>query len=360
MQRTVFQDGRVLRTADFVNEQSFHLAEHRLHNRSHHVWGIGAGLQVVNRDGELAVVPGHAVDGFGRDVVLDSVRSLDLRAFDIRGVDSVDVWLVYAQVRYPGTDDGVDWVSDGAAVELEAAADIDPRQPPGVSASDLMLRDDQQPPDDPARRWPIYLGRITRDLTNPDAPPIIDLERRPYIGLVGSSVETPTGHVWLEVTEGNNGTLSIMVPDGSDTASLTITNDGGVVLNDTLTIDGALEVHGGALVIGPDQNPATLPSDAIEWSLSHADDGGVEELRVVMPHRTGNGPHNRLVVGIWQGGVVVPKLVVDEAGTVVVAGNLIVNGRVQASSIQEAELSDAARAYLAGTQMAGLLSLFGP
>ena len=52
MQRPRFQDGRLLRTSDFVDEQAYHLAQHRRHNITGHVWGIGAGLDVVLLDGD--------------------------------------------------------------------------------------------------------------------------------------------------------------------------------------------------------------------------------------------------------------------------------------------------------------------
>lgn len=64
------------------------------------------------------------------------------------------------------------------------------------------------------------------------------------------------------------------------------------------------------------------------------------------------------MVGTWQDDEFVPRLVVDEGGTVTIAGNLVVGGRVSASSVQEAQLSEEARAYLAGLQATTLLSLF--
>ena len=36
MQRPRFQDGRVLRTSDFVDEQAYHLTGHRRHNTTGH------------------------------------------------------------------------------------------------------------------------------------------------------------------------------------------------------------------------------------------------------------------------------------------------------------------------------------
>ena len=362
MQRPVFQDGRILRTSDFADEQTYHLTEHRRHNRTNHVWGIASGLFPVRLDGNLVVEPGIAVDGYGRDVVLESVRSLDLRGFDIRGVEAVDVWIVYARLRTPGTDDRLDLLSDAAEVELSDAADIDPRQPPGVTDADLVSAATRPPPDDPARRWPVYLGRITRDLAHPETAPVIDVDRRPYIGLVGATVETATREVWLELTDGTDPTVAIQLPKRglANPTPLKVSAADGIVLNDRLTVDGELVVRGGSLSIpppAPPVAPATMPAATTsEWSISHAEVGGAHELRVAMP--MDSLVPNRLVVGAWRNGNFARSLVVDEGGTVTIAGNLVVTGRLQAASVQEAELSDAGKAYLAGLQTTNLLSLF--
>jgi hypothetical protein len=367
MQRPVFQDGRILRTSDFVDEQTYHLTESRRHNRTNHIWGIAAGLGVVRLDGHLVVEPGSAVDAFGRRVVLERAQSLDLRGFDIRGVEAVDVWAVYARTRVAGTGDGVDRLIDSAAVEVtDAVATLDPRQPPGVTPADLAAVAAGQPAsDDPARRWPIYLGTVTRDLTHPEDAPTIELDRRPYIGLVGGAVATPAPDpfTWLEYTTGADPTVSVMLPGtggGPDTTPVKVSATGGVELNDQLTVDGELVLRGGSLSV-PSVTPALPPPAAgpPEWSLSHAEDTVAHELRVAMPIASGPGTvPNRLVVGVWRDGSFARSLVVDQTGTVMVAGNLVVTGYLRASSVQQAQLSAQATAYLAGLQATSLLNLF--
>jgi hypothetical protein len=367
MSRPAYQDDRLLRTSDFVAEQEYHLAAHRRHNATDHVWGVAAGLTIVRLDGDLLVEPGSAVDGFGRDVVLGTARSLDLRGFDIRGVDAVDVWAVYTRTRIPATGDGVDVLVDAAEVEVTDAADIDPRMPPGVTAADLATAAAGSPPDDPARRWPVYLGRVTRDLSNPATPPIIEVDRSPGIGLVGTRVEAPRGGPWhggpwLEFSAGADPSVSVTLPGpgGQGATPLVVSLEKGVVLNGRLTVDGDLEVRGGAVSVLPPQ-PSLDPLEepvVPEWSVSHAEVGTAHELRVAMPPAGNEFVPGRLVVGAWRDGRFTPSLVVDEGGTVVVAGNLVVNGRVEASSVQPAQLSEQARLYLAGLQGISLLSLF--
>jgi hypothetical protein len=359
MQRPHFQAGRVLRTSDFVDEQAYHLNAHRRHNTTGHRWGVAAGLGVVLLDGDLVVEPGLAVDGYGRDVVLDSARGLDLRGFDVRGVEAVDVWVGYDRSRVRAIGDGVDLLVDAAVVEVTDAADIDPRRPPGVDPADLDQPGSRPPPDDPVRRWPVYLGRITRDLTDPDAAPVIETDRRPWIGLVGGSIEAPGGAPWLALEEGPDPTLTLGVPNAAGDVPLTISAADGVYLDAHLTIDGELVLRGGSLVLDPAGPPIPVPSpDTPEWSLSHSIGDVAHELRVAMPAAAAGDLPRRLVVGTWNDDEFVPRLVVDEGGTVAIAGNLVVGGRLEASSVQEAQLSDEARAYLAGLQATSLLSLF--
>jgi hypothetical protein len=359
MDRPVFERGRILQTSDFVDEQAYHIEEHRRHHRTLHVWGIAWGLRVFHLDGNLVVEPGSAIDGFGRNVILDRVHLLDLRSFDIAGINTVDVWIRYAQVRTPGTDCRVDLLGDSAEIDVTAAQDIDPRQPPGVTFADLALAATGPAPDNPSRRWPVYLGRVTRDLADPAAAPVIELDQRPDIGLVGATVQTTDGDVWLELTNGSDPTVSVGLPSGSATGPrpLTVSASKGVELNAELTVDGDLVIRGGSLSVLPPLVPATTAPATPEWSISHAEDSVAHELRVAMPPASGTVP-NRLIVGVWRDGNFARSLVVDEAGTVMISGNLVVAGYLQAASVQEAVVSPAAQAYLAGLQTTNLRSLF--
>ncbi|MFF0097534.1 hypothetical protein ACFYSF_47730 [Streptomyces canus] len=359
MQRPVFADGHLLRTSDFVAEQNYHLAAVRRHNAALHIWGIAAGLEIALLDGDLVVKPGTAIDGFGRYVVLDAARGLDLRTYRIQGTDAVDVWAAYAQDRTESVGDGVDSVTDAARIEYTAARDdLDPRRPSGVPPADLVAGARRQDDVDPARRWPVYLGRVTFDRTRPDAEPEIDLDRRATIGLVGTTVATPDGFVWLELTEDADPAVEVHLPDGAGGTRtlLRVSADAGVELDATLTVDGELVLRGGSLTVLPGALAPAAAAPA-EWSVSHAEDDVTHDLRVAMPAADDSVP-NRLAVGAWRDGQFTPSLVIDGAGTLMVFGNLVVEGRLQATSVQEAQLSEEARAALAGGQTAGLLSLF--
>lgn len=73
---------------DFQDEQSYHEEMLRRHNRLLHEWGVvGDGLQVTKTvdNKNLSVSPGSAIDGRGREVVLDSPGG-SLKIEDVRAV----------------------------------------------------------------------------------------------------------------------------------------------------------------------------------------------------------------------------------------------------------------------------------
>jgi hypothetical protein len=365
MSRSVFEDGRVLRTSDFVADQADHLKRHRLHNNSQHRWGIVAGLDIVNAAGELVVEPGRAVDGYGRDLELTSGRALDLRPFMEREVEEVDVWLVYHQDRLDVAGDGVDRVSDGVQIELRDGQSADARRPPDVPSTDL----DAPAPittDDPRRRWPIFLGRIIRNSAVADGVPTPDLSKRPYAGLIGATVHTPGGELWLDLGAAVTGQLAVQLKEekedqngflGVVTATpLTVSKD-GIVFDRDLTVEGGLVLQAGSVAFGavePSAGEPPVPSK--DWSITHLGVGTGHELRITMPSDASQPP-SRLTIGQVRDGEFVESMAVDDNGTVVIAGNLIVNGNVRAASVQQTEFSEEAQAQLAAVQATPLPAL---
>ncbi|MEU4560131.1 hypothetical protein AB0F72_17245 [Actinoplanes sp. NPDC023936] len=367
MSRSVFEDGRILRTSDFVADQADHLTRHRLHNNSQHRWGIVAGLEIVNVGGELVVQPGRAVDGYGRDLVLTSVQTLDLRLFEQRDVEDVDVWIVYRLEILRAAGDGVDRVSDGARIELDDAQPlVDVRRPPGVPKIDL----EATPPvttDDPGRRWPVFLGRVTRNSTKEDGEPEPVPSTLPYAGLIGATVQHPNGDLWIDLGATTARTVAVKFTEektvGGKPTTVTATpltvGEDGVVFDRQLTVQGDLVLRGGSLAIeSVPATPAGTPQTPIpDWSITHIKAGTDHELRITMPDQAGALP-TRLTVGQVRDGEFVANLTLDENGTMMITGNLIVGGNLKAAKIQEAELSDDARAQLAAVQANSLLAIF--
>ena len=72
--------GMLLGVADFQAEQAYHRGKHRLHNAWAHGWGVlwGLGVSVDLGKGEVAVAPGLALDGRGRELHVDATQCLHI------------------------------------------------------------------------------------------------------------------------------------------------------------------------------------------------------------------------------------------------------------------------------------------
>ncbi len=77
--RPDYHHGQLLLEDDFLAEQSFHIDARRRHNLNCHGWGVVRGLEVIVKGGSSVTVrPGYAIDGLGRDIVLDQAESIDV------------------------------------------------------------------------------------------------------------------------------------------------------------------------------------------------------------------------------------------------------------------------------------------
>ena len=173
--RVNYFDRQHIRLAELRDEQSYHVQMRRRHNLSHHSWGIVTGLELVARpDGQVGVTPGLAIDGYGRELLLVDHRVVGRADFDRYATSRLDVWLEY---QLELSDDRLAPVECGAAdprrkyratelaqlVFTRGGARPDPAHPPGVPA-EAFEPPALDTPDDPRRRWPIYLGRIVMEL----------------------------------------------------------------------------------------------------------------------------------------------------------------------------------------------------
>ncbi len=102
VQRLRYFDGEYLRSYDFTDEQSYHIAMRRLMNLRLHLHGIVYGLDIVmDQDSVLpggpfffSIAPGMAIDKSGREIVVASPYSLTnvLNAPGL-GVGNYEVWI---------------------------------------------------------------------------------------------------------------------------------------------------------------------------------------------------------------------------------------------------------------------------
>jgi hypothetical protein len=72
--------GMLLGVADFEAEQAYHRGKQRLHNAWAHGWGVlwGLGVSVDTAKGEVAVAPGLALDGRGRELHNDLAQCVNV------------------------------------------------------------------------------------------------------------------------------------------------------------------------------------------------------------------------------------------------------------------------------------------
>jgi hypothetical protein len=275
--RVNYFDRQHLRLLELRDEQAYHIGLRRRHNLSHHSWGIVTGLELLQReDGQIALTPGLAIDGYGRELLYLDHFTLTRAEFDRRATSRLDVWLEYGLDRSDDGPGSTECTPEGGKyraheiarlVLLPGAALPNPRLPPGVPVEAL---DPPQldTPDDPARRWPVYLGRVVMDVTSAQPTFVADTTSRVYVGLVGDLVDHPGNAARLEIghrpstdetrtigedtvgySAGPTRDFAVFVPDRTAGASTTL--EPRLLIDDTTTqVMGDTTVHGNLLMDG--------------------------------------------------------------------------------------------------------------
>jgi hypothetical protein len=353
--RVNYFEGQYLRTQDFTDEQAYQLAMQRRHALAHHTWGIATGLALLtDDDGVLAVQPGVAVDGFGRDLVLADRVAIDPRLFDQRSSNVLDVWLLYGRTGSDPTPRGYGSCDDrdsvpfyrwreqpSVRVTVPDPAFPDRRQPAGLTEAELAFDATRQSPDDPERDWPVFLGQVRRNAPNATPPFTIDPSDRPYVGLVGDSVVAPSGLAWIAL--GHD-------PAVADDLAFAVHLDGPTAPQPSLAMDrsgnldlaGRATIHGDAILDGSALAflaPAAHLSTAHPWRIyrTDIDEGAIgrriksasggdlpgKELRIEV------APDGSVVFGTWSPDKKVfrPCLTVGP-DKVTVHGDLVVEGSI--------------------------------
>jgi hypothetical protein len=341
-----------------------------------------------------------AVDGYGRELVVPERLPLPLGAFDDRGSDILDVSLVYdrrvgdaAPAGYGGCDQAGDgpfyrWI-EAPRIEVEPG-DPDPadrRHPPAVPPADQGFSPSRTPPDDPLREWPVFLGRVTRDRSDPSRPTYaVDLAGRPYVDLVGEYVRAASGRAAIQIGEFSqaatggastvpgapaaavNRRFAVFVPEAeTDTTKgqprLAVDKDGKVDIRGDTTVHGdvTIDAHAVEFLAGPARPPNAPP-----WRIYHLDTASLHELRVEMarPNTAAERARTQVVVGTWAkppdsaGPAAFQKcLTVDANCDVTVHGTLSVEGRLNTRETVQAKLSEEARRLGLISAISGITTL---
>jgi hypothetical protein len=364
-----FRERQLLRTADLADEQAYHLAMRRRHHLAQHGWGVVRGLRLALAGGGWTIDPGMAVDGYGRELFVAEPLRVPAEAFAQLESDRLDVWLVYDRTEEttplrgrfdcgPGRHNR--W-REVTRLRLTAADErINPRAPAETPLEDIPFAPHREPPDDPAREWPVYLGVVERVVTGQllPAPP------RPSATLAGESLTAPSGRARLRIGSeeaGDPRRFSVETPDAAGTFAerLSLDRAGELSVRGDTTVGRDIffreregegtetptavdhcspaptllseERAANAVVFSP---PAPLPAEAAPWQIYRSavvEEGRpTRQLRFELGHPADKGDPRvyRFAVGSHSSGRFHACLTVTADCLVTIAGALNVLGRV--------------------------------
>jgi hypothetical protein len=347
--RPHFRERQLLTAAELEREQAYQVAMRRRHLVGSHSWGVVTGLALAAAPDGFAVQPGVAVDGFGRELVVQRpvvLGSAELGELEDSGAD---VWLLYGRVaatppvrgRYdcgPGRHSR--WREQPCLRFTAAREPFEPRRPPGVTRTSLEFEPHAEPPDTAVPAWPVYLGRLTAvdDEKHPGARTYdVDLGRRPYAGAVGESLRNPRGSEGLRIG-GDEGGAAVRLRDAGGTirealsvdaaGDVTVAADTG--LTGDLTVDHP-DTESGGLSFTP---LAATPEEAAPWrayrTVVRDAQRSLSQLRLEVGHPGPKGDPFRyaLSIGAVDGGAFKRCMTCMSNCTVVVHGDMKVDGLV--------------------------------
>jgi uncharacterized repeat protein (TIGR01451 family) len=343
--RVRYRELQTLRWRDLADEQAYLIAMRRRHMIGPHRWGIVHGLGLVPGPHGVVVRPGMAVDGYGRELFVTSPLTITASEFHQQS-DVLDVWLLYNRVgatppqrgRWDcGADQQSRWIEETLLCLAPASAqDVDPRAPDLVPDTALDFGPAQEPPDNPAQRWPVYLGRVRRDRSTPQRPSYTaDTSRRAEAHAVGESVVAPSGRARLQVGSelaSDHRRFAVSVPDGAGSPidRLVIDREGAVTVQGHCTVNGTLSVAPTAATSALGLGPMDTPAQAAPWQIYHTivkqGDKPVHQLRVEIgnPGDKGDPTRYAFAIGAWsdKGHAFQPCLSVRADCTVTLHGNV--------------------------------------
>jgi hypothetical protein len=303
VERPQYYDGEYLGAADLQASVEYARAGLTRHELGAHLWGIGLGLDLVERplpsgDVEVVLTPGIAWDGYGRQIlalapkVVGLDRFANLQAPTAPAGIPVQVWLSYEELpaRPPGPgfscpDESLfARVVEGYRIEIRASPVADPHTVTVAAASigaaaaqstfdpgKGPLYDESVPQQDLSAvdnldRWPVFVGivRWRKDLGQPGRLiPRIDADRnatragRRYLGAVAETIVAPDGLIRLRdrskdpLDPATNLTPPIVAPAGA--------------VNDLVWCEGHLRVVG----------DTRLQDGKLDYRVVGGGDGGV-------------------------------------------------------------------------------------
>jgi hypothetical protein len=370
IERLHYYQGQYLGARDFEDQQAYHLGLRRRHNLGPHTWGLVAGLQLVEiaQEGggggvDVFVLPGLAVDGFGREIVVLAPARLGGELFEpFRNQPEryLRVFIAYdeeqAKRPRPGyqscaTEGQFGRVRETFRLLVEpeppahepvvvAGRRPEPGvRPPAVAGDDVSAflaipRDASVPhqelPDDEDRpRWLVRLGNVLWDgqkLIPDDADPPLLNQNRSFLGAVAEEVLAPQGRLVLRHRWSHEVLPIKPAPDSPDDPDYGVQAEvqGSLQVDRLLVAKADEQVHGGRLRFhdaAGDYAGVPLTVHRVEVNAL-----GGRDLRLTLGAAA--AAENRLAVGpegVDQFTVAADGLV-QAAGDVAIAGELDLTG----------------------------------
>ena len=102
--RLRFFDGFFTRAKDWDSEQQYHIGKRRLHNQFSHYYGVVTGLNVSpaveHGPFSVKIIPGMAVDGLGREIILNETCLYVIPEDMVKRLLSIKKKKVYIGIKY--------------------------------------------------------------------------------------------------------------------------------------------------------------------------------------------------------------------------------------------------------------------
>lgn len=210
--RLNYYTGQLLNADDFKDEQLYHVDALRSHNRNLHTWGIARGLNVEKIGTKNVTISlGMAIDGLGRQIVLDELREIDLSPST---ASSLYLTISYKEEQT----DFREGEGDKAHTRI---------------SGDCVIEYDTNEPDELSMK--IILAKLIFDREK-DTLSSIDLEERRNVRNIGGDIEVKSIDFSLPTKEDSDKFPQIKGVGGA--------NPGLEIISENTTLKGNLNVSG--------------------------------------------------------------------------------------------------------------------